>query len=323
MDGEALMRSAVLINPKAGRGNGKGLALAEALKAYSHVDVCVMQNFDDLIPALKRFAVAETSDLFISSGDGTVQAILTFIAESKAFKTLPRLCLLPHGTTNLTAADIGFTRKSISVQAAFIANPRATSTTERATLRILNPRDGAIRHGMFLGTGAVTEATRYAQVAFNDKGVKGNSAVFFTLAGALMKTLFSKANPHDPNRFDRPFPIRVQIGDHLMCNGVQLLAMATTLDKLILGTRPFWGGRTGPIRVTTFPYPVPNLLRWFLPSVMGGEMRTPPPGAKSAAVSAFSIETPIDYDLDGEFFAGPSGEALRVEAGPVFTYLLA
>jgi diacylglycerol kinase (ATP) len=323
LDGKTLMRSGVIINPKAGRGNGKGLALAEALRAYPTIDVCMLQSFQDLEPALQRFAHAGVTDLFISSGDGTVQAILTFLAEDGIFETFPHLCLLPHGTTNLTAADLGFNQKSISAQAAFIANPHAQRTTQRATLRILNARDGVIRHGMFLGTGAVTEATKYTQVALNDKGVKGNSAVFFTLAKALLKTLFSKANPQDLNRFDRPFPIEVYAGDKQVCSGIQLLAMATTLDKLILGTKPFWGGKTGPIRITTFPYPVPNLLRWFLPSILGGENRNPPPGAQSVAVSSFSISTPIDYDLDGEFFAGPVGEALHVEAGPTFTYLLA
>ncbi len=42
-----------------------------------------------------------------------------------------------------------------------------------------------------------------------------------------------------------------------MLAGQHLLLLATTLDKLILGTRPFWGGKAGPIRVSTLPYPVP------------------------------------------------------------------
>lgn len=314
--------SGALINSKSGRGNGKGMALVEALRAHNHVQLQVLEEFGQLEPTLRRFAAAGVSDLFISSGDGTVQAIQTLLAEKKIFAQLPRLCILPHGTTNMTAADVGFRNRSITAQATFIASPVAHETRLRPTLRVANPRDGAPRHGMFLGTGAISAATRYTQVSLNDKGVKGSLATFTTLATAVGKSLFSKSNAFDPNRFDRPFPITVRANGQIIATGTQLMALATTLDKLILGTKPFWGGKTGPIRVSTFPYPVPNLGRWFLPAIMGGEHRTPVPGASSVAVSACSIETPVDYVIDGEFFDAPAGEALRIETGPEFTYII-
>lgn len=322
MDGQAVSRSGVLVNPKSGRGNGKGLTLVESLKAHPHVPLQLLEEFGQLEPALRRFAAAGVTDLFISSGDGTVQAIQTLLAEQKIFAQLPRLCILPHGTTNMTAADVGFRNRSISAQAAFIANPTAKETRKRPTLRVANPRDGVPRHGMFLGTGAISAATRYTQVSLNDKGVKGNLATFSTLATAVGKSLFSKSNAFDPNRFDRPFPITVRANGLIIATGTQLMALATTLDKLILGTRPFWGGKSGPIRVSTFPYPVPNLFRWFLPAIMGGDNRTPVPGAQSVAVSTCTIETPVDYVIDGEFFDAPTGEALRIETGPEFTYII-
>ena len=216
----------VLINPTAGRGNGKGLALAAALKAHPHVSVNLLAQFSDLLPALRRMAESGVDTVFISSGDGTVQAVQTFLAESGAFKTLPRICLLPHGTTNMTAADLGFRQKSITAQAGFIARPEPGEIRSRATVRVANPRDGVPRHGMFLATGAASEATRYAQVAFNDRGVKGSFATSATLAGAVGKCLFSKANAFDPNRFDRPFPITVRADGETLCSGMQLLALA-------------------------------------------------------------------------------------------------
>ena len=316
------MTSAVLINPKSGRGNGKGVALAEALKQQPHVNVHQLTAFGQLEGALHAFASSGCTDLFISSGDGTVQAIQTLLAEKRIFPVLPRICLLPHGTTNMTAADIGYRTRSIAAQAAFIGAPVPQEVRVRPTLRAANPRDGQARHGMFLGTGAVSAATRHTQVSLNDKGVKGNLATFAALASAVGKSLFRAPNPHDPNRFDRPFQITVKAGTTVLATGMQLLALATTLDKLILGTRPFWGGKSGPIRVTTFPYPVPNIPRWFLPAIMGGEKRTAPPGATSHAVTGCSIETSAEFVIDGEFFAAPEGEALRIESGPEFTYII-
>lgn len=316
------MTAGVLINPKAGRGNGRGTALATALEKTPHVQVHLLTQFGALEQALRDFAKAGVTDLFISSGDGTVQAIQTLLAEKNIFPALPRLCLLPHGTTNMTAADIGYRTKSIAAQAAFIAAPKPQETRGRPTLRAVNPRDGAPRHGMFLGTGAVSAATRYTQVSLNDKGVKGNLATFTALAGAVGKSVFSAPNPHDESRFDRPFPLTVKAGDVTLATGTHLLVLATTLDKLILGTRPFWGGKTGPIRLTVFPYPVPSIPRWFLSAIMGGENRRPLPGAVSRAVHACSIDTPAEYVIDGEFFFGPSHEPLRIESGPEFTYII-
>lgn len=314
--------SGVLINPKSGRGNGKGVALAEAVGKTGGVRLHMLNTFGELEGALRGFAQSGVTNLFISSGDGTVQAIQTLLAEKKLFAQVPRICLLPHGTTNMTAADIGYRTRSIAAQAAFIANPAAQELHTRPTVRVANPRDGNPRHGMFLGTGAISAATRYTQVSLNDKGVKGNFATFAALATAVGKSLFSKANALDPDRFDRPFPITVRAHDKIIATGTQLMALATTLDKLILGTRPFWGGKTGPIRVSTFPYPVPNLARWFLPAIVGGESRTPVPGASSVAVSSCTIETPVDYVIDGEFFDAPTSEALRIETGPEFTYII-
>lgn len=316
------MTAGVLINPKAGRGNGKGVALAEALKGNATAKVHVLTAFESLEEIMRGFASAGVTDLFISSGDGTVHAIQTLLAETDLFPVLPRLCLLPHGTTNMTAADIGYTTRSIAAQAAFIASPVAQDLRRRPTVRAVNARDGQVRHGMFLGTGAVSAATRYTQVSLNDRGVKGSFATFAALAGAVGRSLFTAPNPHDVNRFDRPFPITVRANGVTVATGTQLLALATTLEKLILGTRPFWGGRSGPIRLTTFPYPVPSIPRWFIPSIMGGEDRKAPPGATSHAVSTCSIETTSEFVMDGEFFDAPAGEALRIETGPEFTYII-
>ena len=65
----------------------------------------------------------------------------------------------------------------------------------RHTIRCANPGDGKVRHGMFVGTGAVAVATRYCQQAFNDQGMKGQWAVAGTLLTALREYLFSAPDP--------------------------------------------------------------------------------------------------------------------------------
>lgn len=174
---------------------------------------------------------------------------------------------------------------------------------------------------MFLGTGAVSEATLFCQQAFNAKGVKGNWATFATLAGAVTRSLFTAPDPTDTTRFDRPFAISVDVEGKPVAAGEHLLLLATTLEKLVLGTRPFWGGRQGAIRATVIPYPVPSIPRWLIPIMYGSETRKVPPGAMSFSSAELAIRSPVNFVIDGEFFDPPEDEALRVETGPVFTYV--
>lgn len=321
MDDRAVTRSALIVNPSSGKASGKGLALAHKLQHHLNVTVNVLERFELLPAIINELAGKGVTDLFISSGDGTIQAIQTDLAERRPFKTLPRLGLLSHGTTNMTAADLGFRHRSLDAQAAFIANPQTTELRHRPTLRAANPRDGRPRHGMFLGTGAISKATLFCQQAFNAKGVKGDWATFATLAGAVSRLLFTAADPADQSRFDRPYPIEVTADGKSYATGEQLLLLSTTLNKLILGTKPFWGGKQAPIRTSILPYPVPNIARWLVPVMYGGEMRKVPQGAISFASGSLDITTPITFVIDGEFFEPPESEALRVETGPVFTYI--
>jgi hypothetical protein len=311
----------LIVNPQSGKESGKGLELASRLKNDGHVMVRVLENFRQLGSFLDEMARAKVTELFVSSGDGTVQAVQTEIAERHVPGFMPHLALLPHGTTNMTAADLGFRNRNVKVQADFIANRQSRLVAKRPTLRVANPKDGRVRHGMFLGTGAAWQATQFCQDAVHRVGLKGDFATFATLATAVAKSVFSPANPDDLTRIDRPYEIALLREGETEQAGRHLLLLATTLDKLILGTRPFWGGKSGPIRVSTIPYPVPSVTRWLLPLMYGGEDRAVPPGARSLSGAAFEIATRIPFVIDGEFFDPPDDAPLRLETGIEFTYV--
>ncbi len=315
------MRAGLIVNPASGKASGKGLALAERLKSAAAVPVRILERFGQLPQILDEFAAAGITELFVSSGDGTVQAVQTELAERRPFAQQPRLGLLAHGTTNMTAADLGLRYRSIDAQAQFIAHPEARILRPRATLRAVNPRDGRPRHGMFLGTGAISKASLYYQQTFNARRIGGNWAGFAPLAGAVARSLFTAADPADETRFDRPYPIAIDAGGRSIATGEQLLMLSTTLEKLILGARPFWGGVHGPIRTSVIPYPVPGIVRWLLPIMYGGENRKVPAGAASFSSTELAIRTPISFVIDGEFFEPPEHEPLRIETGPIFTYI--
>jgi diacylglycerol kinase (ATP) len=314
-------RAGVIVNPRSGKGSGKGQALAEKLKGDSRISLHVLERFEHLEDILAQMAQEQVTELFISSGDGTIQEILTLLAERQTFQGLPRIGLLPHGTTNLSANDLGFTHRSLDAEAAFLRDPVPRTLATRNTIRCLNPGDGKLRHGMFVGTGAISVATHYCQRAFNEQGVRGQWAVAKTLLTAVRKYLFSGPDAGDEARFDRPYAIAVSTAGRARAEGTQLLHMSTTLDTLLLRCHPFWGGKTAPIRTTVIPYPVPSVLRWMLPIMYGGENHAAPDGAVSFCSDAVDVASDVMFVIDGEFFPAPKGEPLRMDTGPLFTFV--
>ncbi len=316
-----MRKAGLIVNPRSGKAGGKGLALAGMLRGDPLVTLRVIERFEQIGGFLDDMARAGVTDLFISSGDGTIHELLTQLGERRPFAELPRLALLPHGTTNMTAADLGFRHRPLAALAGAIRTLSFTDLRSRPTIRCVNPRDGRPRHGMFVGTGAAAAGTKYCQDAFNARGIRGQWATFGTLATAVARSLFTAAGPRDLTRLDRPHDITVEADGQCRASGQQLLAMSTTLEKLVLHADPFWGPREGAIRTSVFPYPLPSVVRWLLPVMYGGENRKGPPRTLSFCSDDVSVTSNAMFVIDGEFFDGPEVGPLHLEKGPEFTFL--
>lgn len=320
------MSAGVIVNPLSGQGNRKGLKLAAMLhQGAPAARVVVLEHFDDLGPALAELAETGIEALFISGGDGTIQAVLTDLALNWR-GPFPALGLLPHGSTNMVAGDIGFRNKRLAAQRDYIARAgwRAPDARreERPVLQLHDSAQGR-RYGFFCGAGGVADATFYTIRAFNRKGIIGHLGPLATLAVTLGKTLFGPpATMADDDRFDKPYPMRIMADDELIAEGPQAAFLVTTLRRVVLGARPFWGGCAGPLRLSVFGWPPPNLLRWMPVAMYGGEDRRLPEGSLSLCPQRVEVTAPQPLVLDGEEVWLKDGqESVIVTEGPRFTFL--
>lgn len=318
------MTVGLIVNPRSGRRTGKGERLMALLKDRARIPMAALEDFGGLRKTLADFAARGVDILTISSGDGTIQAIQTELAERNPFQRTPALMLLPHGTANMTAADLGMRTHQPGAVAELLrdeARLKALPRRRRPTLRVANPADGRVRHGMFVGAGAVYTGTRFCQQAIHATGIKGNPAIAATLAVCIGGAIMNRRATAEEARIARPYPMRLASEGRERASGGYLLTLATTLNRLVLGTRPFWGGKTGPIRATALPFPVANLARWVWPALYGPEDRDMPPGAVSFCVRSLDIWSSTPFVIDGEFFDSPASEPLRIETGPEFEYV--
>ncbi|MEE8371021.1 MAG: acylglycerol kinase family protein, partial [Sphingomonadales bacterium] len=66
-----------------------------------------LDGIESMPEALRQAARCNPRVLIISGGDGTVQSVLTTLADDRPFRKNPPLAVLPSGKTNLIAADLG------------------------------------------------------------------------------------------------------------------------------------------------------------------------------------------------------------------------
>jgi hypothetical protein len=252
---------------------------------------------------LAEFARRGVDLLLINGGDGTVQSVLTCLFEKHAFETPPLLGILPRGTANTTAADVGLLGKTAAALRRVIAASRggtiAHHIVERSILRIENLAGRMPQRGMMLGAGAIPDAIELCNREVYARGLKGDFGMGVTLAALLLGSALGRRG----NGVLRPHDIGVALDGDSEARTARLLVLATTLHRLILRSRPFWNYDDLPIRYTSIAYPPDHLLS-AAPKVMYGWRRDalPPEVYRSKGARRIELRLEAPFTLDGETF---------------------
>ena len=303
------MRVGVIHNPKA-RRNRDGRA---RLDAPPEALVAEVGAFDFLPKVLADFAEAGVELLVVDGGDGTVRDVLSRLPEAFGGR-LPRLAILPSGKTNVLAKDLG-ARPGWTLRHALAAASGGNGHIRTRTpmeVRWAGATSPPMRGFMF-GAGAYVRATALAQDAHR-RGLFDSVAVAVALAGAVVRTVAGRAG--DPWRAgDRA---SLAIDDAPARDADRLLVLASALENLPLGLRPFGPPRAGvkllevdapPIRLAAA---APGLAAGFNSAWLADH------GYRRADVRRFTLKSEGDFVLDGEIY--PGGD-ISVGTGPVFEFV--
>lgn len=320
------MTIGLIINPKA-RKFHKSRQVRESLDRFSQfAETEFLEDFSTLPLIMFRLAQKKITHLAISGGDGTIQAILTQLAEENQIRPLPTLILLPHGTTNMTAKDagIGSLRKADQLLAQMAKTGSAGlpgEIVQRHTIKIANPAGGAPLHGMYFGWGAVHRAVIKCQSDVHAIGLRGDLGPALTLLGSWASHLFGRSGK-DSDRIVQGQNLHLVADGNTRCKSNQLLLSVTTLEHLIANCRPFWNQTEDTLKTTLIAYPVQKTLRMLLPVLYGEKHRSiTEPGYDSFSADRLSFQTTSDCILDGEIVSPPENEPLRLSLGTQFRFL--
>lgn len=301
------MRAGVIRNPKSHR-NRRDMAWAAAPEGTLFAKP---RTKEALVEALAGFAGEGIDTLVIDGGDGTVRDVLTRLPAAFGERR-PRLAVVPSGKTNVLAEDLGVPADWTVEAALQRAQESGRARASRPCVEVLRQDGSERRRGFIFGAGAYVRATRLAQSAHR-MGAFGSASVALTLAASVAQSM--------AGRSDRGWragePMRLGLGGEAATDRARFLVIASTLETLPLGLKPFGPVRPG-LKALAIDAP-PRRLMAALPPLWTGAQPAWLEGAGYVRRDG-GLEMAFDgeYVLDGEAY--PAG-ALTVRQGPVMEFV--
>ncbi len=299
-------RIGIIFNPCGGKNKREGTEIRGLLSKLGELKSVSTPN--EIRDALICFEKAQKSWILISGGDGTVQIVLTALFHKKPFFFLPRLSVLPGGTTNLIARDLGIigSQKRVIKRLSYMLEDKDETwifATYRDVLR-LSREDGLVRYGMFLGGGLVSKGVALYEKNFRN-GTRGASlGIVLTVIRCLLELFGQKRSCSYMD---------INVNNQSSIKGRVCVLLCTTLKRLFLGTHPFWAKDRHGIRMSLLLSGAKGLLR-FMPYILSGRPHpalNPENGYFSCRFFRAEVRTDSPLALDGELIT-PQGERPRV-----------
>lgn len=261
----------------------------------------------DLDTTLASFAQHNIGTIIIDGGDGTLRDVLSLAARHFT-ERMPRIAIIPSGKTNALAHDIGIgTRWTARDLPSTLCE---WDVVQRAPLEIRYGDDSEARlRGFMFGTGAFVRATSLAQSVHRGGAFQG-LGVGLALAGAIGQTLFGA----ETSAWRRGEAVTLDLDGQAIHREFYIL-LASTLERLPLGLRPFGRVRSG-LKLLGVDAP-PRKVLLAAAAVLAGSERQwlSEAGCKRADTDSFRLCIDGGFVLDGEVF--PGGELTISRGAPI------
>ena len=291
----------LISNPGSGHNRDQFDRIRKRIGECPAIHHIVTQSPDDVRAALEDMAQRRIGILAINGGDGTASKILGDLLESGLFTTPPLIVLLPGGTANMNAGDIGVSGslwKATSRFCAWCEGERDTRNllAQRALLRVVTAPAGEPRYGMFLGGGAIIQGTEYAHREVHARGLRDD----FSLALITLRTIWGVLR--DDPAFNRHVAIELGLDQAEPARHDTLILAISTLQRLAFGMRPFWGKGPGTLRLTLIEQHCSRFARTFFSIARGRPNSNAVPESGYFSHNADIIRLHLDgkLNLDGE-----------------------
>ncbi len=308
-------RLAVLSNAasRANRAGGLASLALDGLELVTHV---VTHTVDDVPQALDTLLAAEPDAVAVNGGDGTIQTLLTACLRRRDVALLPPLAVLPGGTTNMNARDLGGggeRRQALHDFLALRELPRRHWLLRHRPVLHIEVQGAEVYAGLFFGIGVVVRGVEFWQRSLR----RGPLAVELGLGAAIARSAWGLVRRQPP--FDVATTITMQLGTEPERQLEVSCLIVSALDELILGFRPFWGPGAGPLACTWMDARPEQFLRHLSALRRGDEARLAGlDGYHSQRTPSLTLDVAEPWLLDGEVVDAPGRLDIRASAPLAF-----
>ncbi len=300
--GHGAILPGVLSNPLSG-GNRKGLGpVREVLSSYPQTLHREVRTLADVLSAMTEFGRKKVNLVIVNGGDGTVHGALTALFSSRTFEAPPLIAVLRAGTTSMIGGDVGLKgspRHALHKLLQWVANREGRpEILARHVMSVKSPDRERPLCGMFLGAGSIYEGIKFFHRRVNTLGVRGEIGPAVTLLVFLLSLLRRQS------KLLSAIPVETSLDGRPSEARIWLVLFVTTLERLFLGMRPFWGDGGGNLHFTAIndhPLCFWRSLPFLLKGRKGPHVRSEN-GFFSQEISEGRLTMAGGFTLDGELY---------------------
>lgn len=295
----------VLHNPLSGRNRRRPLLFQAVIARDPDTHFAEVTTPAEILKALVVFSRNQVNLVVVNGGDGTVQATMDVLFNYGPFSEMPLLAVIPAGTANMIAGDVGLGKFEESTLKRLLSWRKscvpAMEFVKRSVLRIRFSSNRQPIHGMFFGAGAIYHGTQLGRGTKQSIGRLGEWGAGLILARFILALITGS------RKGLQPVTVGVSTGDSITKHQEYLVLLVTTLERLFLGLKPFWSSTSGPLRFTSLSVPYRFLWR-VLPALLRGKahvLATIDHGYASQNLSEIRLVLNSGFVLDGEVYVPP------------------
>lgn len=314
----AYTKIGLIYNPLGGwfrKHSPRAKELLAALPEIKQIQATDAGEFEQAIITLLKMKIEW---LIVVGGDGTLQGVISCLFEHLSPHDWPAITIVPAGTTNMTALDLGTDGQAESILLKikhYLSQPEELAKNiERPVLRIEQTGKKNV-YGMMLGLGLIARGVKFSRSRIKQIGVTGDIFTILIVLRSLVGTFLGRPQPAWA-----PVHITQKNSNGVVCEKIYLFALVSALEKLLLGIRPYWGQESAPLHATFVEQCSKHFWRNIWALIMGrGQHLRKEDGYDSYNAAAIELWLDDEYIVDGELYHASSRHGpLRIVAdGPI------